>query len=159
MLGAASTKAEAETQALGAAGAGLPAGVVESEKLGLDTDGSYIVFAGGFQTEEEANAAAEEYALAGFPGTVTRVGDEGEEGSDDSDAGEEDGSDEEDCDLPDGIDEEDLEDVDEDVLDNLGDIIDDNGDLSDINEDLEDLDNDDLERIEDCVRSQNGDGG
>jgi len=74
VIGSAATKDEAKDRAREAAKAGLPAGVLEAEDhAGLDGDGPWVVFAGRFDSEREAQGSRSAFASSGFPGHVRPV--------------------------------------------------------------------------------------
>jgi hypothetical protein len=65
------------TQATAALRAGIPAGVLESDRYPTLEPGTWVLFAGRFESLAEAVAATERYAEAGFPDAEPRyVGDE-----------------------------------------------------------------------------------
>ena len=67
----------ARTQATAALDADVPAGVLESDRYPTLEPGTWVLFAGRFESLDEAEAAATRYAAAGFPDAEPRfVGDE-----------------------------------------------------------------------------------
>lgn len=71
-------RAGAEATARQAAQAGIPAGVLDSSDYSSLNPGFQVVFAGEFDSVEEAQQAAERYAGLGFPGGYGRFVNGGE---------------------------------------------------------------------------------
>lgn len=67
VLAQAPDETTARTQATAALDAGLPAGVLESDRYPSLEPGTWVLFAGRFESLDEAEAAATRYAAAGFP--------------------------------------------------------------------------------------------
>jgi len=66
------TREGAETVARQAARTGIPAGVLQSDDYSSLNPGYWVVFAGEFDSTEEAQREAESYAGLGFPGGYAR---------------------------------------------------------------------------------------
>ena len=77
VLAQAPNETTARTQATAALDADVPAGVLESDRYPTLEPGTWVVFAGRFDSLEEAAAAADRFAEAGFPDAEPRfVGEE-----------------------------------------------------------------------------------
>ena len=77
VLAQAANETIARTQATAALDADVPAGVLESDLYPTLEPGTWVVFAGRFEPSDDAAAAADRYAAAGFPAAEPRfVGDE-----------------------------------------------------------------------------------
>ena len=77
VLAQAPDETTARTQASAARDAGVPAGVLESDRYQTLEPGTWVLFAGRFETVEAAAAAADRDAEAGLPDAEPRfVGDE-----------------------------------------------------------------------------------
>jgi hypothetical protein len=57
----------ARARATAAVGAGIPAGVLDSDAYPTLEPGAWVLFTGRFETESEAAREAAQYAAAGFP--------------------------------------------------------------------------------------------
>lgn len=66
------TRAGAQAVARQAARAGIPAGVLQSDDYSSLNPGYWVVFAGEFDSSEEAQRESETYAGLGFPGGYAR---------------------------------------------------------------------------------------
>lgn len=66
------TRAGAQAVARQAARAGIPAGVLQSDDYSSLNPGYWVVFAGEFDSSEEAQRESETYAGLGFPGGYSR---------------------------------------------------------------------------------------
>lgn len=83
VLFAAAERREAESRARGARAAGIPAGVLRSDDYATLEPGFWIVFAGRFDGEDPARAAAESYGGLGYAnGYVAFVSASGDAGED-----------------------------------------------------------------------------
>ena len=67
VLAQAPNETTARTQATAALDADVPAGVLESDRYPTLEPGTWVVFAGRFESLDEAAAATDRYAAAGFP--------------------------------------------------------------------------------------------
>lgn len=67
VLGTAPDEASARARATAAVGSGVPAGVLDSDDYPTLEPGQWVLFAGRFETREEAVDRAARYAAAGFP--------------------------------------------------------------------------------------------
>ncbi|HWH44632.1 MAG TPA: SPOR domain-containing protein [Thermoleophilaceae bacterium] len=65
-------RAAAERRASSMADEGIPAGVLQSDDYSSLNPGYWVVFAGRFDTSEDAEKEAEKYASRGFPGGYPR---------------------------------------------------------------------------------------
>ena len=63
----------ARARATAAVGAGIPAGVLDSDAYPTLEPGAWVLFTGRFDTETEAAREAARYAAAGFPEAAGRV--------------------------------------------------------------------------------------
>ena len=60
-------EADARARATAALDGGVPAGVLDSDGYATLEPGTWVLFAGRFETQDEAAAEAARYAAAGFP--------------------------------------------------------------------------------------------
>ena len=68
------TKSEARAKAREVAEAGLPAGIIDSDKYASLEPGSWLVFVGRFESSKQAERANDRYSNAGYPGEPAFVG-------------------------------------------------------------------------------------
>jgi hypothetical protein len=68
------TKSEARAKAREVAEAGLPAGIIDSDKYASLEPGSWLVFVGRFESSKQAEKANDRYSNAGYPGEPAFVG-------------------------------------------------------------------------------------
>ena len=72
VLARAPDETTARTQATAALGRGVPAGVLDSDRYPTLEPGTWMLFAGRFESRDEAAAAAVRYAGSGFPEAQAR---------------------------------------------------------------------------------------